>query len=160
MDLTVLDWALFAVSAFFIVVGLFRGFSGQIGSFAGLAAALVAGYFLFAPLRAMVVAGNWVTGAAAQGAVAAVLDFVVAIIAFGVVQRLVAKFVAFMVPQPMNALAGAAVGLLKGMVAVGVLTGAGFVQTGKFSESYFAAHSSFVKMVGSIADSYTQGAAR
>ena len=106
MDLTVLDWALFAVSAFFIVVGLFRGFSGQIGSFAGLAAALVAGYFLFAPLRAMVVAGNWVTGAAAQGAVAAVLDFVVAIIAFGVVQRLVAKFVAFMVPQPMNALAG------------------------------------------------------
>lgn len=160
MDLTALDWVLFAVAAFFTVVGLFRGFSGQLGSLAGLAAALLAGYFLFAPLRGMVASGNWVTGSAAQGGVAAALDFVAALVAFGIVRRIVAKFVAFMVPQPMNAIVGAAVGLLKGMVAVGILTGAGFVQTGRFSDSYFAANSSFVKMVGSIADSYTQGAAR
>ena len=32
-----LDWVLFGVTAFFIVVGLFRGFSGQLGSFVGIA---------------------------------------------------------------------------------------------------------------------------
>jgi uncharacterized membrane protein required for colicin V production len=160
VDLTALDWALFALTAFFTVVGLFQGFSGQLGSLAGLAAALIAGYFMFAPLRAMVTAGNWVTGAAGQGVVAGVIDTVVTLIAFGVVRRIVAKFVAFMVPQPMNAIAGGLVGLLKGMVAVCILTGVGFVQTGKFSESYFAAHSSFVRAMGAIADSYIQGAAR
>ena len=103
MELTVLDWVLFGVTAFFIVVGLFRGFSGQLGSFVGIAVALVAGYFLFAPVRAMVAAGNWVTGSAAQSGVAAGLDFIVVLIAFGLVRRAVAKFVSFLVPQPMNA---------------------------------------------------------
>ena len=159
MDLTVLDWVLFGVTAFFIVVGLFRGFSGQLGSFVGIAVALVAGYFLFAPLRAMVVAGNWVTGGAAQSGVAAGLDFIAVLIIFGLVRRAVAKFVSFLVPQPMNALAGGLVGLFMGAVAVAGLTGVGLVQTGRFSEGFFAAHSTFVKMLGSFADAYMQGAA-
>ena len=159
MDLTVLDWVLSGVTAFFIVVGLFQGFSGQLGSFVGIAVALVAGYFLFSPLRAMVAAGNWVTGGSAQSGVAAVLDFIAVLIVFGLVRRAVAKFISFLVPQPMNALAGGLVGLFKGAVAVAILTGVGLVQTGRFSEGFFAAHSAFVKMLGSFADAYMQGAA-
>ncbi len=160
VNLTVLDWVLFAVTAFFMVAGLFRGFSGQLGSLAGLAAALAAGYFLFAPIRGAVTAGNWVTGEAAQQGTAAVADFVAALVVFGLVRRIVAKFVSFLVPQPMDAIAGALVGMVKGAVAVGLLTGVGLVQTGRFSEGFFAAHSTFVKMVGAIADSYMQGAAQ
>ena len=159
MDLTVLDWVLLGVTAFFIVAGLFRGFSGQLGSFVGIAVALIAGYFLFSPFRAMVVAGNWVTGGAAQSSVAAGLDFIAVLIVFGLVRRAVAKFVSFLVPQPMNALAGGLVGLFKGAVAVAGLTGVGLVQTGRFSEGFFAAHSTFVRMLGSFADAYMQGAA-
>ena len=160
MELTVLDWVLFAVAAFFMVVGLFRGFSGQFGSLVGLVTALVTGYFLFAPIRSLVISSNWITGETAQSGVAAVVDFVVALVVFGLVRRIVAKFVSFLIPQPMNAIVGGAVGIVKGLVAVGLLTGTGLVQTGRFSEGFFAAHSTFVKMVGSMADSYMQGASQ
>lgn len=158
MELTLLDWVLFAVAAFFAVAGLFRGFSGQLGSLSGIAAALVVGYLSFSPLHEMVATGNWVTGQVSQRSMAAVADFVVALIVFGLTRRIVARFVSFLVPQPMDAMAGAIVGLLKGAVIVGLLTGAGLVQTGRFSDGFFAAHSSFVKIVGSLADSYVQGA--
>lgn len=158
MELTLLDWVLFAVAAFFAVAGLFRDFSGQLGSLSGIAAALVVGYLSFSPLHEMVATGNWVTGQVSQRSMAAVADFVVALIVFGLTRRIVARFVSFLVPQPMDAMAGAIVGLLKGAVIVGLLTGAGLIQTGRFSDGFFAAHSSFVKIVGSLADSYVQGA--
>ena len=159
MDLTILDWVLFGVTAFFVIVGLFRGFSGQLGSFVGIAAALLAGYFLFSPFRAMLAAGNWVEGETAQKGAAAVLDFAVALIVFGLVWRLVAKFVSLLVPQPMNAIAGGLVGLFKGAVAVLGLAAVGLMQTGRFTEGFFAAHSTIVKMFGSFADAYVKGAA-
>ena len=147
------------MAAFFMVAGLFRGFSGQFGSLIGLVAAFVAGYFLFAPLHGLVAGGGWVQGEAAQNIAAAIADFILSLVVFGLVRRIVAKFVSFLVPQPMDALAGAVVGLVKGAIVVGVLTGAGLVQTGRFSEGFFAAHSSFVKAMGSLADAYMQGAA-
>ena len=160
MELTVIDWIIFAVTAFFTVVGLFRGFSGQLGSLAGIAAALAAGYVLFVPVKGFVVGGNWVSGETAQNAVAGIADFVVMLVVFGVVRRIVARFVSFLVPQPMNAIAGALIGLLKSIIVVGILVGVGLVQTGRFSEGFFAAHSTFVKFAGMLADSYMQGAAR
>lgn len=160
MELTVLDWIIFAVAAFFTVVGLFRGFSGQLGSLAGMAAALVAGYFLFAPLKGAVTGGNWVSGEAAQNAVAGIADFTAMLVVFGIVRRIVARFVSFLVPQPMNAIAGALIGLLKSVVVVGLLAGSGLIQTGRFSDGFFAARSAFVKIAGMAADSYMQGAAR
>ena len=160
MDLTVLDWIIFAVAAFFTVVGLFKGFSGQLGSLAGMAAALAVGYFLFAPFKGVVTGGNWVSGETAQNAVAGIADFTVMLVVFGVVRRIVAKFVSFLVPQPMNAIAGALIGLLKSVIVVGLLVGAGLLQTGRFSEGFFAAHSTFVKFAGTLADSYMQGAAQ
>jgi len=107
VDLTIIDWIIFAVAAFFMVVGLFRGFSGQFGSLVGMTAALVTGYFLFSPIRGFVVDGNWVSGETAQNAVAGISDFVVMLVVFGLIRRVVARFVSFLVPQPMNAIAGA-----------------------------------------------------
>ena len=160
MDLTALDWVLFGVAAFFTVIGLFRGFSGQVGTIAGIAAALVVGYFIYAPLRGLIASGNWVTGETAQASFAAVLDFTISLVVFGLTRRLVGKFVSFLVPQPMNAIAGAAVGLLIGSVAVAILAGAGFVQTGRFSSGCFAANSTFVRVLGGVADSYVRGASQ
>ena len=160
MDLTVLDWIIFAVAAFFTVVGLFRGFSGQLGSLAGMASALLAGYFLFAPLKGIVTSGNWVSGETAQNAVAGIADFTAMLVVFGIVRRIVARFVSFLIPQPMNAIAGALIGLLKSAVVVGLLSGVGLIETGRFSDGCFAARSAFVKMAGNVADSYMQGAAR
>lgn len=158
MDLTAIDWVLLTVAAFFAVVGLFRGFSGQLGSLVGIAAALIVGYFAFAPLRGLVENWHWVDGEATQKSIAAFADFVLALIVFGLSRRIVARFVSFLVPQPMDAIAGALVGLLKGAVAVGVLTGVGIVQTGRFSQGFFASHSVIVRSVGTVADSYMQGA--
>ena len=160
MDLTILDWVIFAVTAFCMVVGLFWGFSGQLGTLVGLVAGLAAGYFLFVPIRGLMVATGWLGGEAAQNGAAAIADFVVALVVFGLSRKIVAKCVSFLVPQPLNAIAGSLIGFVKGMLFVSLLTGAGLVQTGRFSEGFFAAHSTFVKMAGSIADSYMQGAAR
>lgn len=158
MDLTALDWGIFAVAAFFTVVGLFKGFSGQLGSLAGMGAALLAGYFMFAPVKSVMLACGWVSGEAVVNTAAAAVDFAAMLVVFGLVRRIVARFVSFLVPQPMNAIAGGAVGLLKSAVIVGLFTGAGLIQTGRFSEGFFAAHSVFVRTVGLLADSYVAGA--
>lgn len=147
------------MAAFFTVAGLFRGFSGQLGSLAGMAAALVAGYFLFSPIKGFVEGGNWVSGETAQSAVAGISDFVIMLVVFGLVRRVVARFVSFLVPQPMNAIAGALIGLVKSVVVVGLLAAVGLIQTGRFSEGFFSARSTFVKVIGTLADSYMQGAA-
>lgn len=160
MDLTIIDWVIFIVAAFFTVVGLFRGFSGQIGSLAGMVAALFAGYFLYSPIKGFVVDGNWISGEATQNAVAGTFDFIVMLVMFGLVRRLVSRFVSFLIPQPMDAIVGGLIGLMKSVVLVGVLAGVGLVQTGRFSDGFFSARSTFVRMVGKVADSYTQGAAR
>ena len=158
MNLTTIDWIIFAVAAFFTVTGLFRGFSGQLGSLAGMAAALCAGYFFFSPFKEIVADGNWVSGETAQKALAVVSDFVTMLVVYGLVRRIVARFVTFLVPQPMNAIAGGLVGLLKSIVAVGLLAGVGLIQAGRFSGGSLAARSAFVKMAGTLADSYMQGA--
>jgi uncharacterized membrane protein required for colicin V production len=105
------------------------------------------------------VGGNWVSGETAQNAVAGILDLVIALVVFGLVRRIVARFVSFLIPQPMNAIVGALIGLLKSVVLVGMLAAVGLVQTGRFSEGFFAARSTFVKSIGTLADSYMQGAA-
>ena len=102
--------------------------------------------------------GNWVSGETAQKAVAAISDFVAMLLVFGLVRRIVARFVSFLVPQPMNAIAGGLVGLLKSLVVVGLLAGIGLIQTGRFSNGFLASRSTVVRMAGTLADSYMQGA--
>lgn len=158
MDFTVLDWVLFGVMAFLAVVGLFRGFSGQLGSLAGMAAALIVGYFAYAPVLAFTVAGRYFTDQAVQKGAAGLGVFILGLVVFGVVRRIVARFVSFLVPQPMDAIVGALAGVLKSLVVIGLLVGAGLIQSGRFSEGFFASRSSLVRMAGSVADMYIQGA--
>ena len=160
MNLTHLDWFLVAVTAFLTVVGLFKGLSGQLGSLVGMVVGVAAGYLLFDPISGFVSGGNWVSGDVAQKALAGILDLIAALVVFGVVMRIVAKFVSFLIPQPMDAIAGGLVGLLKGLVVIALLTGAGLVQTGRFSMGFLADHSTLVKMAGVTADSYMYGVNR
>jgi uncharacterized membrane protein required for colicin V production len=160
VNLSHLDWFLVAVTAFLTVVGLFKGLSGQLGSLVGMVAGVAAGYLLFDPISGFVSGGNWVSGDVAQKALAGILDLVVALVVFGVVMRIVAKFVSFLIPQPMDAVAGGFVGLLKSLIVVGLLAGVGLVQTGRFSMGFFADNSALVKMAGTMADSYMYGVSR
>ena len=109
MELTALDWVLFAVTAFFMTVGLFWGFSGQLGSLAGIAAALAAGYLLFAPVRSLIAVNGWISGETAQNGAASVVDFTLGLVVFGLVRLIVAKFVSLLIPQPLNAIASMSV---------------------------------------------------
>ena len=160
MELTAIDWGICSVAVFCAVVGLFRGFSGQLGSFAGMVAGLCAGYFLFSPVKGFVVECNWASGAVAQNALSGMLVFLSMLVVFGFVRRVVAKFVSFLVPQPMNAIAGALVGLMKSAVVVVILAWIGMIQTGSFSGGFFSARSVLVKETGKLADACMQGAAK
>jgi membrane protein required for colicin V production len=158
MDFSVLDWVLLGVISFFAIVGLFRGFSGQLGSLIGIIAALATGYFIYAPVLDTVRSGGWFTGEAMQKSASALAVFILSLIIFGLVRRIVARFASFLIPQPANALTGALVGIIKGSILVGILVGAGLVQTGRFSDGFFASRSIIVSMIGSLADSYMHGA--
>ncbi|MBO5941591.1 MAG: CvpA family protein [Kiritimatiellae bacterium] len=153
MNFTVLDWILAAVVAFFTVMGLFKGFSGQLGSLAGMAAALVAGYFLFMPIKGFVIECDWVSGIVANNAIASILDFILMLVVFGCVRRIVAKFVSLLVPQPMNAILGGLIGVLKSLMIVGILAATGILQSERLSDGFLASHSQIVKAVGQLVDS-------
>lgn len=160
MDLTVIDWIIFIVSAFFTVVGLFRGFSGQLGSLAGMVTAILVGYFLFSPLKGFVADSDWASGAATQAALSGVLVFVIMLVAFGLVRMVVAKFVSLLVPQPLNAILGGLIGVAKSVVGIGLIAGIGLIQTGHFSEGFIASRSIFVKMLGTCMDCCIQGSSQ
>ncbi|MGN0852012.1 MAG: CvpA family protein [Kiritimatiellia bacterium] len=161
MDWTVLDYVLFAVMAFVVGVGLFRGLSGELGSLAGFAAALAAGYFLYGVAKGLA----WKAGLGARGDAvwtvsAAALDFVFALVAYGLVRMLVSKFVSFLLPQPANALLGALGGLFKSVVLLGLLTGVGMVAPGEYATGFCAAHSLVIRTIAGWADAYVEGARR
>lgn len=158
MEFAALDWGIITVVSFFTVVGLFKGFSGQLGSLVGMAAALVAGYFLYAPLKAVAGGFSWVSSLIACNAVAGVMDFVCMLVVFGIVRRIVSRFVSFLVPQPINAILGALIGFVKGAVPLGIFIVAGYLQTGLCSRGFFATHSVLVKTAGELADLHIPGA--
>ena len=124
MDLTTFDFVLLGVLALFVVIGLFRGLSGTLGVMAGAAAALAAGYFLKDAAAGCVVSVGLAArgGLLAQGATA-VVDFVFALLAFGIVRWLVAKFVSMLVPQPTDAILGAVCGLVSFVLVLAALIG-------------------------------------
>lgn len=159
MEITLLDWILFGTAGFMVVVGLFRGLSGELGSLAGFAAALAAGYFLYGPARACA-ATFGLQGEGLNRSAGIAIDFVFALIAYGVVRAIVAKFVGVLLPQPTNALLGAVAGLLKSVVVVGLLIGVGFVQPGEYSTGLIPAHSTVIRLIAGWADWYAAGACR
>ena len=155
MELLPLDYVILGVVILLTGIGLFRGLSGELGSIAGFAAAVVAGCCLIGTARTCAAA----IGTASFASPAAyVIDFVFALLAFGIVRFLVAKFVSILVPQPTNALIGALGGLLKGLVAVGLLAGIGLMRPGTYSTGCFAEYSAIIRLVASQADAWTGAA--
>lgn len=151
MELLPLDFVLMGGVALLAGIGLFRGLSGELGSLAGFAAAITAGICLLGTARACAVSFGLGSYAAAA---AYVIDFVFALVAFGIVRFLVAKFVSLIVPQPTNAFLGMFGGLAKSVVVVGLLAGVGLVPPGTYAAGFFAEHSSIIRQVATWADAW------
>jgi len=92
------------------VVGLFRGLSGGLGTLGGLAAATAAGWFLFDPISSLIISRGWLTGSLEQRIAAIVVDGIIGLLAFGIVRKLIEKFVRYLVSRPFDAFLGAIVG--------------------------------------------------
>lgn len=149
MELQPLDFILLGGVILLAGIGLFRGLSGELGSIAGFAAASLAGFCLLDAARACAVSfgfGNYIVPAAY------VIDFVFALVAFGVARWIVAKFVSVLVPQPTNAFLGMLGGIFKSAVVIGLLTGVGLMPAGTYSTGFFATHSTVVREIAAWAD--------
>ena len=147
MELQPLDFILLGGAILLAGIGLFRGLSGELGSLAGFAAASLSGFLLIGCARAC---AAWL---GLENCVAAyVVNFVFALVSFGSVRWIVAKFVSVLVPQPTNAFLGMLSGLFKSAVVIGLLTGVGLVPAGTYSTGFFAAHSTIVRQVAVWAD--------
>lgn len=149
MELMPLDFVIAGLAALLAGIGLYRGLSGELGSLAGFAAASGAGFFLLGLARVCADAVGFGQYAATA---AYVVDFVFALVAFGLARWIVAKFVSVMVPQPTNAFLGMLSGLFKSAVVIGLLAGFGLMQPGTYSTGFFATHSTVVREVAVWAD--------
>lgn len=159
MELEIADYVLLCVMAAITLIGLFRGLSGELGSIAGFGAALFAGWLLYGAAHGCAVSvGLAQRGGALETGSTAVIDFVFAIIAFGIVRWMVAKFVSCLVPQPTNALLGGLGGVFKCGVLLAFLMGVGFVRPGEYASSFVPRYSKIVAMVATMADSWFGGA--
>ncbi|MBR1589423.1 MAG: CvpA family protein [Kiritimatiellae bacterium] len=149
MELQPLDFVLLGGVILLAGIGLFRGLSGELGSIAGFAAASFAGFCLLDAARAC--AASFGFGDYAAPA-AYVMDFVFALVAFGIARWVVAKFVSVLVPQPTDAFLGMLGGLFKSAVVLGLLTGVGLMQAGTYSTGFFATRSTVVREIAAWAD--------
>ena len=149
MELMPLDFVLAGLAALLAGIGLYRGLSGELGSLAGFAAASGAGFFLIGFARVCADAVGFGQYAATA---AYVVDFVFALVAFGLARWIVAKFVSVMVPQPTNAFLGMLSGLFKSAVVIALLAGFGLMQPGTYSTGFFATHSAIVGTAAAWAD--------
>lgn len=156
MMLTPVDYVLGGVAVLLVGIGLFRGFSGELGSLAGFSASVAAGFFLLGTAHTCAAAMGFTEFAAPA---AYVIDFVFAILAFGLVRFLTAKFVSVLVPQPTNALLGALGGLAKSVLIAGVLTGIGFMPAGQHGTGFFATRSVVIGTLARWVDACGVGAA-
>ena len=155
MELAPLDLVLLGGVALLVGIGLFRGLSGELASFAGLVAAVAAGACLYGFAHAGVRAFGFNKGDATEHVAAGVADFVLGLVVFGLVRWLVHKFVSFLVPQPTNALLGALSGLVKSVAACFLLSGIGFMRPGTYVQGWLAQRSLIIHTFAEWADSYS-----
>lgn len=109
-DLSMGEIAFFAVIGVGVVIGLFRGLSGGLGTVGGLAAAIAAGWAVLDPIAAFISGRNWFQDALAIRAVSLVADGIIGLVVFGVVRRLIEKFVRFLVPRTLDSVLGGVAG--------------------------------------------------
>lgn len=154
MNLTPVDLALLGGVVLMVGIGLFRGLSGELASFAGFVAAVTAGYSLYGFVHVAVQSLGFNKGDTTELVATGVAVFILGIIVFGLTWRIVNKFVSFLVPQPTNALLGALSGAFKSFVALLLLAGVGFVRPGTYAQSEVPKHSHVVHRLAEWLDSF------
>ena len=117
------DFCAYAAVAAFAGIGLWRGISGEIANACGLLAALFAGLPVHRFAASFVSAHRLVEPGAAERIAAWVASLAACLGVFGLVYRLVARFVSFLVPQPTNAIMGLVLGAAKGVVLCALALG-------------------------------------
>ncbi len=160
MEFTTLDIILVVLIAAFGGWGLWRGIAGELAAAAWIAAALVCGFFAYAPILHVIGLVKSATKAGGGGSEAAALGLTVfvALVAALLARFAVRKFVSILVPQPWNAIFGFLVGVLKGAVVVAILAATGVVETGPLANGFFASRSKLVKLLAQAGDTYKSGA--
>ena len=156
MDVTVFDYVLVAVIGVLAVIGLFKGLSGWLGTLVGAAAATVVGYFGFGYCLKAAAACPWVSGPFVSLA-AAILDFLLGLIVFGLSRRLAVKFFSFLLPQPLNAIVGMVGGLFLGALLTILLAGTAFFEGVSLPEGFLASHSRIIHTAATVLASRLEG---
>ena len=154
MNLAPVDLALLGGAALVVGIGLYRGLSGELASLAGFVAAVLAGYSLYGYAHVAVRAFGCNKGDATELVVTGVVTFFLGLIAFGIVQRVINKFVSFLVPQPTNAILGGVSGLFKCAVCLFLLAGVGFLRPGTYAQGGLSVQSRVVRTFAEWADTY------
>ncbi len=153
---TAFDYVLLAAIGALAIIGLFKGLSGWLGTLTGAAAATVVGYFGFGFCLKAAMACPWVSGPFVSLA-AAILDFLVGLIVFGLTRRLAVKFFSFLLPQPLDAIIGLLGGVFLGLVLTVLLAGTAFFEGVSLPEGYLAGHSRLVHAVATVMASRLEG---
>ena len=156
MDVTALDYVLLAAIGALAIIGLFKGLSGWLGTLTGAAATTVVGYFGFGYCLKAATAFPWVNGPFVPLA-AAILDFLVGLIVFGLARRLAVKFFSFLLPQPLDAIVGLLGGTFLGLVLTVLLAGTAFFEGVSLSKGCLARHSRLVHAVATVMASRLEG---
>ena len=159
MDLTVVDYVLLAAFGVLAIIGLFKGLSGWLGTLIGAAAATIVGYFGFGFCLKAAMACPWVSGPFVSLA-AAILDFLVGLVVFGLARRLAVKFFSFLLPQPLNAIVGMAGGLFLGLVLAVLLAGTAFFEGKRPTEGFLASHSRIVRIAAVALEARLEGCSK
>ena len=154
MSLTPIDLALLCGVALMVGIGLYRGLSGELASFAGFAGAVTAGYSLYDVAHIVVRSSGFDKGDTTELVATGVAVFVLGLVVFGLVRWVVDKFVSFLVPQPTNALLGAVSGIFKSLVVLSLLAGVGFVRPGTYAQGWLAQQSQVARTLAEWADSF------
>lgn len=121
------DYVIFVLAMLLVGIGLFRGFSGTLGFFAGMSSAVFAGFFVFGLCDDAKIE-VWKTVLAVLGST---------ILTFGIVRLAVKKVVNKLLAQPTDSIVGMIIALV--MVALLVLV---WAYLGAFSE-----HSTIVSVL-------------
>ena len=151
------DYVIAAVVGGCVIIGLFKGLSGCLGTLAGAAAAAVATTLAFGTLQTFAGTFTFLAGSGFQRPAAFVLNFILGLIVFGLVRRFVVKFVSFLVPQPLNAIIGGVGGVCLGLALVGLLAVTAALEGARFEDGFVAAHSQIVRLVATQLDARLEG---
>lgn len=111
------------VSLLFVLRGAWRGLSGELAPLVGLVACVGTLWFGYPPLRAAVASSLPTLEAKACVFYSAVGAAGAGLVAFFAVALLLRRVVAFIFPQPFDALLGAAVGAAKAVLLISVAAG-------------------------------------